>query len=131
MQLSATVKKLAPSATIAAAAKAKELKSKGIKVHEFTLGEPDFITPEHIRQAAKEAMDAGHTHYTPSGGTLELKKAVRDAFERETGVSFEPSQVLVSNGAKHSIHNVLTAMCGPGEAMSGVSVVTAPTMPIF
>ena len=115
MQLSATVKKLAPSATIAAAAKAKELKSKGIKVHEFTLGEPDFITPEHIRQAAKEAMDAGHTHYTPSGGTLELKKAVRDAFERETGVSYDPSQVLVSNGAKHSIHNVLTAMCGPGD----------------
>ncbi|MBX3438844.1 MAG: pyridoxal phosphate-dependent aminotransferase [Planctomycetaceae bacterium] len=115
MRLSATVQKLAPSATIAAAAKAKELKSKGIKVHEFTLGEPDFITPEHIREAAKSAMDAGHTHYTPSAGILELRKAICDAYQRETGVTYQPSQVVVSNGAKHSIHNVVTALCGPGD----------------
>ena len=66
ISLSPTVQKLKPSATIAAAAKAKELKSTGVTVHEFTLGEPDFVTPEHIRTAAKEAMDAGHTHYTPA-----------------------------------------------------------------
>ncbi len=115
MQLSATVQKLKPSATIAAAAKAKELKSKGVTVYEFTLGEPDFITPAHIREAAKQAMDAGNTHYTPAGGTLELKQAVCDAYQRDTGLCYEPSQVVVSNGAKHSIHNVLTALCGPGD----------------
>lgn len=115
MQLSETVQKLKPSATIAAAAKAKELKSKGVTVHEFTLGEPDFITPEHIRSAAKKAMDAGRTHYTPAAGTLELRQAVCDAYERDTGLTYQPNQVVVSNGAKHSIHNVLTALCGPGD----------------
>ncbi|MGE0375663.1 MAG: pyridoxal phosphate-dependent aminotransferase [Planctomycetaceae bacterium] len=115
MQLSVTVQKLQPSATIAAAAKAKELKNKGIKVHEFTLGEPDFITPEHIRAAAKQAMDAGHTHYTPSAGTLELRQAVCNAYERDTGLKYQPSQVVISNGAKHSLHNVVTALCGPGD----------------
>lgn len=115
MQLSATVQKLKPSATIAAAAKAKELKSKGVKVHEFTLGEPDFITPQHIREAAKRAMDDGHTHYTPAAGTPELRQAICDAFQRDTGLTYQPSNVVVSNGAKHSIHNVLTALCGPGD----------------
>jgi len=115
MQLSAAVQTLKPSATIAAANKAKELKRKGTTVYEFTLGEPDFITPEHIRGAAKEAMDAGFTHYTPAGGLPEMKQAVADAFKRDTGVACEASNVVVSNGAKHSIHNVLTALCGPGD----------------
>lgn len=115
MQLSATVQKLKPSATIAAAAKAKELKSTGVKVYEFTLGEPDFITPEHIREAAKVAMDAGHTHYTPATGIPELKQAICDAFERDYGIKYTPAEIAVSNGAKHSIHNVLTALCGPGD----------------
>jgi aspartate aminotransferase len=115
MQLSAAVQTLKPSATIAAAAKAKELKRQGTTVYEFTLGEPDFVTPAHICQAAKAAMDAGDTHYTPAGGTLELKQAIANAFTRETGVACEPANVVVSNGAKHSIHNVLTALCGPGD----------------
>jgi len=115
MQLSAAVQKIKPSATIAAAAKAKELKSTGVTVYEFTLGEPDFITPEHIREAAKTAMDAGHTHYTPAAGIPELKQAVCDAYQRDYGLRYEPSQIVVSNGAKHSIHNVLTALCGPGD----------------
>ena len=115
MQLSATVQKINPSATIAAAAKAKELKNTGVTVYEFTLGEPDFITPAHIREAAKQAMDAGHTHYTPAAGILDLKQAVCDAYERDNGLKFSPSQIVVSNGAKHSIHNVLTALCGPGD----------------
>jgi aspartate aminotransferase len=115
MQLSAAVQTLKPSATIAAAAKAKELKRQGTTVYEFTLGEPDFVTPAHICQAAKAAMDAGDTHYTPAGGTLELKQAIAGAFTRETGVACEPANVVVSNGAKHSIHNVLTALCGPGD----------------
>ncbi|WP_417393476.1 pyridoxal phosphate-dependent aminotransferase [Gimesia sp.] len=115
MQLSATVQKLKPSATIAAAAKAKELKSTGVKVYEFTLGEPDFTTPAHICQAAKDAMDAGQTHYTPAAGTPEVKQAICDAYQRDYGLSYQPNQVVVSNGAKHSIHNVLTALCGPGD----------------
>lgn len=115
MQLSAAVQTLKPSATIAAANKAKELKRQGTTVYEFTLGEPDFITPEHIREAAKAAMDAGLTHYTPAGGMLELKQAVAAAFQRDTGVVCEAANVVVSNGAKHSIHNVLTALCGPGD----------------
>ena len=115
MELSSTVQKLKPSATIAAAAKAKELKSTGVKVYEFTLGEPDFNTPAHICDAAKAAMDAGQTHYTPAAGTLEVKQAICDAYQRDYGLSFQPCQVVVSNGAKHSIHNVLTALCGPGD----------------
>ena len=115
MQLSAAVQTLKPSATIAAAAKAKELKQQGTTVYEFTLGEPDFITPEHIREAAKVAMDEGQTHYTPAGGTPGLKQAVAAAFTRDTGVPCEAANVVVSNGAKHSIHNVLTALCGPGD----------------
>lgn len=106
---------LKPSATIAAAAKAKALKSQGIKVYDFTLGEPDFNTPEHIRQAAVAAMDAGHTHYTASGGIVELKEAVCRLYQRDYGLKFAPTQVLISCGAKHSIHNVITSLCGPGD----------------
>jgi aspartate aminotransferase len=115
MQLSAAVRSVKPSATMAAAMKAKELVQKGIKVYDFTLGEPDFLTPAHIREAAKKAMDAGHTHYTPSGGIPELKKAVCAAYERDHGLKFEPAQVVISNGAKHALHNVITSLCGPGD----------------
>ena len=115
MNLSPAVRSLKPSATIAAAAKAKALKSQGIKVYDFTLGEPDFNTPQHVQDAAVAAMKAGHTHYTASGGILELKQAICAAYERDHKLRYEPNQVLVSNGAKHSIHNVLTTLCGPGD----------------
>ena len=115
MQLSPAVRSLKPSATIAAAAKAKELKSQGVQIHEFTLGEPDFPTPAHICDAAKAAIDAGHTHYTPATGIPELKQAICAAYARDYELPYEPAQVVVSNGAKHAIHNVLTALCGPGD----------------
>ncbi|TWT57820.1 Aspartate aminotransferase [Thalassoglobus neptunius] len=115
MRLSKAVQTLKPSATIAAATKAKELKASGVKVYEFTLGEPDFTTPEHICDAAKQAIDAGETHYTPAAGTPRLKQAICDRYQRDYNLSYEPSQVVVSNGAKHSIHNVLSALCGPGD----------------
>jgi len=115
MRLSHAVSTLKPSATIAAAAKAKQLKQQGVKVYDFTLGEPDFNTPEHIQEAARKAMAAGHTHYTPSGGIPELKQAVCRLYERDYGLKFTPNQVVISNGAKHAIHNVLTALCGPGD----------------
>ncbi len=115
MKLSPAVSALKPSATIAAAGKAKALKAQGIKVYDFTLGEPDFNTPEHIQAAAIAAMQAGHTHYTASGGIPELKGAICAAFERDHGFKYQPNQCLVSNGAKHSLHNVITALCGPGD----------------
>ena len=115
MHTSRLVNQLAPSATIAAAAKARELRTKGVDVLEFTLGEPDFTTPAHICEAAKAAMDDGHTHYTPATGIPALKQAVCDAFQRDYGVQYKPSEVTVSNGAKHSIHNVLTVCCDPGD----------------
>ena len=114
-RLSPAVKTLLPSATIAAAAKAKALKASGVQVFDFTLGEPDFNTPAHIRTAAAAAMDAGHTHYTPSGGIPELKKAICTAYERDYGLKFQANQIVVSNGAKHAIHNVIASLCGPGD----------------
>ena len=115
MEFSPVVASLKPSATIAAATKAKELKASGINVLEFTLGEPDFITPKRIRDAAIEAMNAGKTHYTPAGGVIELKQAICDAAKRDYSLDITPANVVVSNGAKHSIHNVLTVMCHPGD----------------
>ncbi|MEZ6127777.1 MAG: pyridoxal phosphate-dependent aminotransferase [Planctomycetaceae bacterium] len=115
MHTSSLVNQLAPSATIAAAAKARELRSKGINVLEFTLGEPDFITPDHICEAANAAIKAGHTHYTPATGIPALKEAICAAFQRDHSVTYKPAEVTVSNGAKHAIHNVLAACCDPGD----------------
>ena len=113
--LSDTVRRIKPSATIAAATKAKELREAGHDVLSFTLGEPDFTTPEHICQAAKRAMDEGHTHYTPAGGTPKLRSAIAARYTADTGVEVTGAEVVVSNGAKHSVHNALTALCGPGD----------------
>ena len=113
MKLARILDQIEPSATIAAAAKAKALKASGVDVLSFTLGEPDFDTPGHICDAAKAAMDAGQTHYTPAGGTAELKAAIAEHYL--PGLGYAPSQVVVSNGAKHSIHNALTALLDPGD----------------
>jgi aspartate aminotransferase len=104
-----------PSATIAAGAKAKAMKAQGIPVSDFSLGEPDFDTPKHIQQAAIEAMAKGHTHYTPAGGTADLKKSIAGWYARTYGYEVKPENILVSNGAKHSLHNVLAATVGPGD----------------
>ena len=120
--ISKTVQQIKPSATIAAATKAKQLRDAGHDVLSFTLGEPDFTTPGHICDAAKRAMDEGHTHYTPAGGLPTLRKAIADRYAADTGIATEASQVVVSNGAKHSVHNALTALCGPGDEV----VIPAP-----
>jgi aspartate aminotransferase len=104
-----------PSATLAAAAKARELKAKGVKVYDFSLGEPDFSTPEHICAAAAAAVKAGHTHYTPANGLPEVRRAVAEWYGRYHGFKVGPEQVLLSNGAKQSIHNALAATVGPGD----------------
>src|SRR5688500_546338 len=104
-----------PSATLAAGAKARELKAAGVTVFDFSLGEPDFDTPQHILDAAERAMRSGQTHYTPAGGTAELKKAIAAWYGRVHGFACGPEHVIVSNGAKHSIHTALAATVGPGD----------------
>jgi aspartate aminotransferase len=116
-KISRIIQALEPSATMAMAAKAKELKAAGRKVYDLSLGEPDFITPEHICQAAVSAMKAGHTHYTVASGIPELKKAVVDQYKSVHGLEYAPAQVVIANGAKHAIHNVFTVLLDPGDEM--------------
>ena len=104
-----------PSATLAAAAKAKQLRSEGVRIFDFSLGEPDFPTPDHICQAAVKAMREGQTHYTPAAGTAEVRAAVARYYQKNYGLTTTPEQVIVSNGAKHSLHNALAATVGPGD----------------
>ena len=106
---------LAPSLTLAISAKAKAMKQAGESVVSFGVGEPDFNTPEHIIQAAKNALDNGHTKYTPSSGLLPLRKAICEKFKKDNGLDYEPSQIIVSNGAKHSIFNACYAILDEGD----------------
>jgi len=115
MQVSQFANAIEPSATLKAAAMARELKASGVEVLDFCLGEPDFHTPEHIRLAAKKAMDEGKTHYTPATGVLELRKAVCDYHQRMHGLSYSPAQICVSNGCKHTIYTALCATLNPGD----------------
>src|SRR6478752_9775909 len=99
--ISKLVANIKPSATIAAANLARQMKAEGIKVFDFSLGEPDFPTPEHICKAAVDAMKAGHTHYTPVNGIPELKAAVCKWYKNYHGLDCTTDQELISNGAKH------------------------------
>src|SRR5262245_36691181 len=96
-----------PSATLAAGANARLPKAEGIHIFDFSLAEPDCPTPEHTGQAALKAMRDGHTHYTPAAGITELRAAIARHYQKTYGVPYPPEQVIVSNGAKHSIHNTL------------------------
>jgi aspartate aminotransferase len=132
-----------PSATLAAGAKAKQMKAEGLTVYDFSLGEPDFATPEHICAAAVKAMHKGHTRYTPASGIPELRSAVARSYQKVHALSYTPEQVVISNGAKHSLHNALAATVGPGDEviiptpywvsysdlvqMTGASYVLVPT----
>src|SRR5439155_22869626 len=102
-------------ATIAAGTNARQLRAAGVKVFDFSLGEPDFDTPQHICEAAERAALDGQTHYTPTAGTAEVKAAVVRWYKKVHGYEFGPENVIVSNGAKHSIHNALAATVGPGD----------------
>ena len=113
---------IAPSATLAMASEARRLKGEGVAVLDFALGEPDFATPLNIQDAAIRAMKAGHTHYTPPAGTPELKSAIARHYSEHHGLPTKPDQVVVSNGAKQSLHNALMALCGPGDEV----VIPAP-----
>ena len=106
---------ISPSLTLAISAKAKAMKQAGESVVSFGVGEPDFNTPEHIIEAAKSALDAGQTKYTPSSGLLPLRKAIAEKFKKDNGLEYEPSQIIVSNGAKHSIFNACYALLDEGD----------------
>ncbi|OON94094.1 MAG: aspartate aminotransferase [Candidatus Epulonipiscioides saccharophilum] len=110
MKISKLATRIAPSSTLAITAQAKEMKESGIDVVGFGAGEPDFDTPKHISEAAKEAIDNGFTRYTPASGIIQLKKAVAKKFLDENGVIYTPSQIVVSNGAKHSLINAFMAI---------------------
>jgi len=106
---------LSPSLTLAVDSKAKAMKAAGEDVVGFGAGEPDFDTPQHIKDAAIKAINDGFTKYTPSSGTPELRQAVADKFKRENGLTYKPSQIIVSNGGKHSCYNVIIATCQEGD----------------
>jgi aspartate aminotransferase len=106
---------LSPSLTLAIDAKAKAMKADGQDVVGFGAGEPDFDTPQHIKDACAKALAAGFTKYTPSSGIPELRQAIADKFKRENGLSYKPSQVIVSCGGKHSCYNVIIATCQEGD----------------
>lgn len=106
---------VAPSLTLAITAKAKALKAAGEDVISFGVGEPDFSTPEHIAAAAKRAIDEGKTKYTPSSGLPALKEAICKKLREENGLDYRPEQIVVSNGAKHSVFNVCYALLEEGD----------------
>ncbi len=106
---------LSPSLTLAIDAKAKQMKAEGHDVVGFGAGDPDFDTPQHIKDAAIQALNAGFTKYTPSSGIPELRQAIADKFKRENGLAYKPSQIIVSCGGKHSCFNVVTATCQDGD----------------
>jgi aspartate aminotransferase len=106
---------LSPSLTLAIDAKAKQMKAEGIDVVGFGAGEPDFDTPQHIKDACAKALADGFTKYTPAAGIPELRQAIADKFKRENGLTYKPSQIIVSCGGKHSCYNTILATCEAGD----------------
>jgi aspartate aminotransferase len=121
-QLSARINSLAPSATIAMNQKGRELKDKGVDVINLSVGEPDFMTPKHIREAAKKAIDGPWHHYAPVAGYPDLLKAIVEKFKKENKLDYKPSNIMVSVGAKHALANVMICLVDKGEEV----IVPAP-----
>jgi aspartate aminotransferase len=122
MEISARAAQLSPSLTLSIDAKAKAMKAEGIDVCGFGAGEPDFDTPDHIKAAAIQALEAGFTKYTPSAGLPELRQAISDKLQADNGLAYRPSQVVVSSGAKQACYNAILATCQPGDEV----VIPAP-----
>jgi aspartate aminotransferase len=122
MDLSSHAVQLTPSLTLAIDSKAKAMRAEGIDVCGFGAGEPDFDTPEHIKEAAIKALQEGFTKYTPSAGLPELRTAISEKFKADNNIDYKPSQVVVSNGAKQSCYNAILACCEPGDEV----VIPAP-----
>ena len=115
MKLAKRVSDIAESVTLNITSKAKKMVKEGIDVVNLAAGEPDFDTPSHIKTAAIKAISDGFTKYTPSSGTPELKAAIADKFKKENGLEYSPSQIVVSNGAKHSLYNIFQVLCEEGD----------------
>lgn len=115
MELSLRVKDSAPSATLAMAQKARELRAQGNDVISLSIGEPDFNTPDFIKEAAKKAIDENYSHYTPVSGYPETKEAIIRKFKRVNGLDYKPSQVVVSTGAKQSLYNIFQSIITEGD----------------
>ena len=115
IQISKRVESLSVSATLAMLAKTNELKARGVDVIGMTAGEPDFNTPDFIKEAAKKAIDENYSRYTPVAGYLSLREAICGKLRKENGLEFAPSQIVVGNGAKHELANVLLALINPGD----------------
>ncbi|MFA6142434.1 MAG: pyridoxal phosphate-dependent aminotransferase [Candidatus Omnitrophota bacterium] len=111
MKLANRVSDIAASVTLEITSRAKKMVKEGIDVVSFAAGEPDFDTPVHIKQAAIKAINEGFTKYTPSSGTQELRDAISSKFKKDNSINYAPSQIVVSNGAKHSLYNIFQAIC--------------------
>ena len=115
MELAKRVRELKPSATLAITSEAKKRKAQGEDIVSFAAGEPDFDTPQAIREEGKRAIDAGQTRYTPASGSAALKEAVREKLKRDNGLEYAPDEVLISCGAKHSLYNIMQALVEEGD----------------
>ena len=113
--LSDRLQRLAPSATLAMSQKSSEMKAQGIDVINMSVGEPDFNTPDHIKEAAKQAVDQNYSRYSPVPGYPELRRAIVDKLKRENQLDYSMSEILVSNGAKQSVCNTMLALVNPGD----------------
>ncbi|MCA8920483.1 MAG: pyridoxal phosphate-dependent aminotransferase [Planctomycetes bacterium] len=120
-RLAQRVRELAPSQTLALSAKANELAAAGHPVINFSVGEPDFTSPQAAMDAGRAAIDAGDTHYPPVPGTASLRKAIVDKVAQTTGRTYGPQHVLVSNGAKHTLYNLLQVLVDPGDEVAFAS----------
>ncbi len=115
LSLSQRSEKVAPSSTLAITAKINSMQAEGIDIVKFAAGEPDFDTPEYIKEATIEALKNGFTKYTPVPGIAELREAIVEKFKKDNAIEYSPSQIIVSCGAKHSIYNILQSICNPGD----------------
>ena len=121
-QLSDRLNRLSPSATLAMSQKSSEMKAAGIDVINMSVGEPDFNTPDHIKEAAKKAIDNNYSRYSPVPGYPELRKAIVKKLKEENGLDYTMNEILVSNGAKQSVCNTIMALVNDGEEV----IVPAP-----
>src|SRR6476469_9762273 len=115
MVLSSLLNRFSEPETLKMARLGRELKAKGFDIVDLSLGEPDFDTPAHIKEAAKKAIDDNWSHYTPVSGFLDLREAVCHKFKRDNGLDFRPEQVIVSTGAKQSLANAILALVDDGD----------------
>jgi aspartate aminotransferase len=115
MKLAARISQVSPSLTLAIAAKAKGMKAEGIDVCSFSAGEPDFDSPAHVKAAAKKALDEGKTKYGPAAGEPKLRQAIADKLQRENNLNYQAENIIVTNGGKHSLFNLMQALIEPGD----------------